>query len=156
MSTPEKSFRVFSFPVFPMAFFKAGSQKTITAAISLSSVGFLMSGLEAVTGTVLSLAYIHIYIYTPLLLFLLAWLDCYMVLYGCSFFPFISLLGHVWSPFCSPRASVDLYTLLLFIFLLILSLEFLITDFFLTYNLTLFPTPTRCSIFRCLQWTVGQ
>jgi hypothetical protein len=33
------------------------------AAISLSSVGFLMSGLEAVTGTVLSLAYIHIYIY---------------------------------------------------------------------------------------------
>ena len=56
---------------FPMAFFKAGSQKTIMAAISLLSVGFLMSGLEAVTGTVLSLAYIHtyIYIYTPPLTF---------------------------------------------------------------------------------------
>jgi len=127
MSTPEKSFRVFSFLVFPMAFFKAGSQKTIMAGISLSSVGFLMSGLEAVTGTVLSLAYIHIYIY----------------IYTLIFIPY-------------SRASVDLYTLLLFIFLLILSLEFLITDFFLTYNLTLFPTPTRCSIFRCLQWTVGQ
>lgn len=33
-----------------MAFFKAGSQKTSMAAISLSFVGFLMSGLEAVTG----------------------------------------------------------------------------------------------------------